>query len=253
MQYAQGSIVVTLQAVQGFLTKRADQLGAVAGSGASKKIDEITTSLDAHGREQADRTLAARMATVTRVTARQALVAEHMQPIANVAAAELKNYGELTALHMPRLNINDQALIQKARAMASAASTWEAVFSQGLLSANYAADLETAADRLTAALQERVEAVASRRKATAGLDVDTRTARKRLRVIDRLVMAVIRKDPALVAEWNSAKQVAKKAGAPRVVVSAADAAPVGPTTPVPAPSEVAPASDAAPAAAKEAA
>ena len=113
---------------------------------------------------------------------------------------------------MPRLNINDQALIQKARAMASAASTWEAVFSQGLLSANYAADLETAADRLTAALQERVEAVGEPAEGDrAGLHVDMRTARKRLRVIDRLVMAVIIKYPALVAEWNSAKQVAKKA------------------------------------------
>src|SRR5215208_6745439 len=102
MQYDQGSVVTTLRAVQGFLTKHAGYLGGVATSGARKKIDEITASLDAHGREQEGRTLGARMATVKRLNARQALIAEHMHPIAHVAAAELKNYNELTTLHMPR-------------------------------------------------------------------------------------------------------------------------------------------------------
>ena len=231
MQYAQGSIVTTLQAVQGFLTAHADRLGSVATSGAAKKIDEITASLDAHGRDQEDRALTARMATVKRVTARHVLITEHMQPITNVAAAELTNYGELTALHMPRLNVNDQALIQKARAMAAAASAHEPAFSQGLASANYAADLESAADSLVAAMKERTQAVTSRQKATAGLAADTRTARKRLRVIDRLVTAVIKKDPALLAEWNGAKQVAKKAGSPRVVVTPGDVAPASTTNP----------------------
>ena len=231
MRYDQGSIVATLNAVQAFLRKYADRLGSLATSGASKKIDESLTSLDAQGREQEDRGLAGRMATLTRVAARQALIAEHMQPIANVAAAELTNYRELTALHMPRLNVNDQALIQKARAMASAATAHEPVFSQGLGSAEYVANLETAADTLVTALQDRIAAVGSRQKATAGLAVDTRAARKRLRVIDRLVMAAIKKDPALVTEWNSAKQIVKKAGVPRTIVTAADEAPGATPTP----------------------
>ena len=221
MQYAQGSILTTLHSVQGFLAKHADQLGGVAGSGASKKIEEITASIEVHGRDQEDRALTARMATIKRVAARQVLIAEHMQPIANVAAAELTNFRELTALHMPRLNVNDQALIQKARAMAAAAVSHEPAFSQGLASANFSAELEQAADALLAALNERLDATASRRKATAGLAADTRTARKRLRVIDRLVTAAIKKDPALLEEWSAAKQVAKKAGSPRVVVDAA--------------------------------
>jgi hypothetical protein len=149
---------------------------------------------------------------------------------------------------MPRLNVNDQALIQKARAMASAAAAHDPAFSDGLASATYAADLEAAADGLVAALNDRVAAVASRQKATAGLDTDTRTARKRLRVIDRLVTAVIKKDPALVAEWNAAKRVAKKAGSPRLAVTAADVAPA--PTPIATP-ETTP--GATPAADKEAA
>ena len=61
---------------------------------------------------------------------------------------------------------------------------------------------------------------------------DTRTARKRLRVIDRLVTAAIKKDPALLEEWSAAKEVAKKAGSPRVVVTPPDVAPVGPNAAV---------------------
>jgi len=225
MQYAQGSIASTLQNVQNFLATHADRLGALATSGARKKIDEIAASLDGHGREQEDRALAARMATARRVSAREVLIAAHMRPLALVAAAELANYGELAALHMPRLNVNDRALIQKARAMASAATSHEPAFSQGLAGDTFATDLEAAADVLMSALTERAAAVASRRKATAGLVTDTRTARHRLHVIDRLVTAVIKNDQSLLAEWNAAKQIAKKAGPPRVMVAPGDAAP----------------------------
>src|ERR1700744_1227711 len=114
MQYEQGSIVGTLKDVQGFIAAHAGELGALAQSGASKKIDEIAASLDARGREQEDRAMAVRMATVRRVAARRTPIAAPMRPIAHVASAELENFGELTAWHMPPLNINDQALIQKA-------------------------------------------------------------------------------------------------------------------------------------------
>jgi hypothetical protein len=234
MKYTQGSIISTVQAVQGFLTANAGQLGGVATGVASKKLDDIAASLDAHGREQEARAIAARAATVKRNSARHTLIVDHMRPIASLAAAELENYAELTALHMPRLNVIDQALIQKARAMASTASDHEPTFSQGLVNATYAADLERAAENLVAALKERGEAVGRRQQATAGLAADTRTARKRLRVVDKLVMTAIRKDPALVARWSAAKQISKKAGSPRGVVGPDDAAPAVPiATPTP--------------------
>ena len=231
MQYTQSSVAKAIEAVPAFLDKHAAVLGPVAVSGARKKIEEVSASLDAHGREQEDRAMAARMATVTRLAAREALITEHMQPIAHVAAAELANFGELTALHMPRLNITDQTLIQKARAMASAAKGHEPVFSQGLASASFDADLEAAADALAAAVTARLQAVASRQKATAGLAADSRAARKRLRVMDRLVRAVIKKDTTLVAEWDSTTKIAKKSGVPRVAVKPDD---VAPATPAPA-------------------
>ena len=231
MEYTQGSIVATLHTVLAFLDKYAAQLGGLATSGAKNMIAEACASLDAFGREQEDQAMIARMATTKRVNARQALIAEHMRPIANVAAAEFNNYRELTALHMPRLNVNDQALIQKARAMASAARGHEPAFSKGLASVNFADDLETAVKTLEAAAAERAAAVGSRQKATTGLAVETRAARKRLKVIDDLVMAVIKKDPALVKEWKTAKHVVKKAGVARGASQSKDDAPDETTIP----------------------
>ena len=63
-----GSSIATLHNVQDFLTTHADTLGGLAASGGRKKLDEIAASLDRHGREQEDRALAARVATVRRVT-----------------------------------------------------------------------------------------------------------------------------------------------------------------------------------------
>ncbi len=64
---------------------------------------------------------------------------------------------------------------------------------------------------LEAAAAERVAAVGSRQKATTGLAVETRAARKRLKVIDDLVMAVIKKDPALAPRrWKTAIATSSK-------------------------------------------
>jgi hypothetical protein len=120
MQYAQGSTKTTLDAVKGFFTAHADKLGAVPASGARQKIDDVATALDSLAREQEQRSLEAKLATQRRAALRQALIAEHMRPIANVAQAELQNFSELSALHMPRLNVSDVTLVQKARAMAAA-------------------------------------------------------------------------------------------------------------------------------------
>jgi hypothetical protein len=169
------------------------------------------------------------MSTQRRAALRQALIAEHMRPIAHVAQAELQNFSELSALRMPRLNVSDGVLIEKARAMATAASTYANAFSSGLMSADFVAMLEVAAEALAAATADRAQSISNRQKATTGLKNETRVAGKRLRVIDSLVCSVIKHDPALMAAWKSVKRVAKKPGAPRTTITAQDTAPA--TTP----------------------
>ena len=209
MQYDQDSVLTTLHRVQSFLRTHADRLGGLATSGASTKIDETAVSLEARGREQACHTLAARVATIKRNAARRALVTGHMYPIAHAAAAEFENYEALPVFHMPRSDVDDQGLADVAREMAFNARLREPAFSRSLASANFAADLTSAVRTLTQALEERAGAVAGREAATAALAVETRIARKRLRVISRFVMGVIASDRELVVEWNSAKQIAK--------------------------------------------
>lgn len=218
MKYDQGSVLTTLHRVQSFLRANADRLGGLATSGASTKIDESATSLEARGREQACHTLAATMGTAKRNAARRALVTRHMYPIAYVAAAELEDYDALPVFHMPRTDVDDKALIQKARAMVFAAVAREPAFSRSLASADFAADLTKAAETFSKALQERADSVAGRENATAALAGATRIARKRLRVIHRLVVAATANDPALVVEWNGVKRIAKASGAIRADV-----------------------------------
>jgi hypothetical protein len=235
MQYAQGSTKITVEAVRGFFTAHADKLGAVPASGARQKIDEVATALDSLAREQEQTNLEAKLATQRRAALRQALIAEHMRPIANVAQAELQNFSELSALHMPRLNVSDGVLIEKARAMAAAGATYASAFSSGLMSADFVTSLEDATDALVAASAARAQSISNRQKATTGLKNETRVAGKRLRVIDSLVHSVIKHDPALVAAWKSVKRVAKKPGAPRTTITAGDIAPAPVSAPAPTP------------------
>lgn len=240
MQYKQGSVAATVLAVQGFIDKYAERLGPIPQCGARKRLDEIGVTLDTDGRVQQDRALVAQLATRKRIEARQALINDHMHPIAQVAAAEIPNFGELTAFHMPRLNVNDKTLIQSARAMASAATGYTDLFSAGLADGNFVAELEQAAEVLVTALKERVDSIATQQKATAGLAADYRLARYRIRVLDRLVMKRIKSDAGLVAEWKRVRRVAKKAGAPRTIVTPEDEAPATGTPVTPAPVTPAP-------------
>lgn len=219
MQFKQSSAALTVVATQRFITKHADRLGPIANSGAKRALDEIGVVLEANAREQAACTAAARRLTRKRREARDALLHAHMAPISYVARIDIADYPEITALHMPRRNIKDQDLIEKAHAMAATAADYSDVLLDSLPDENFVTSLVCAAETLEGALKERGQRIFARQKATAALRSAYSAARLRIRLIDGFVTSAVRHDPALLFEWNNSKRVMMKPGTPRLAIA----------------------------------
>jgi hypothetical protein len=210
MRFTHAAVVQTVAAIQHFLDQNAASLGNVPSSNARARLDDVARKLEEHGRKQVEVELTGTLATQTRLQARDTLIREHMQPIADIARAEAHREPELALITMPRLNVNDQVLIQNARAMAEAASLNKDIFVTGGLALDFLSQMDEAITALVNAREVQKRSIVERVAATRGLEVEGRTALKRIRVLNNFVRPHTKGDEPLARAWKNARKVARK-------------------------------------------
>lgn len=155
MRKTQGKLLQSLLAVQAFLQQHADQLGDVATTVARQELEQAVTGLSAHAAGQKESLLTSHAATRQRLSARAALLQEHMAAIARIAAAEIPPVVGIEKLRFPTKRLATEQLVAYARGMGNAARPYTGVFVAAGLPLDFLAQLNKAADDVAAAATSR--------------------------------------------------------------------------------------------------
>ena len=212
MKIRQGYQLIALRGVQDLLDAHADQLGALATSGARCKLDAQVSALNDHVLAQSASDLQARGATQKQYALRRKLIKGHMAPVARIARAELPRTPELEALRMPDDGANSHVLHAAAIGMANSAEGHAGTFIEYGMPADFTDRLRAAADAMIDTVNARAQIRGARQGATRGLITGISNARKTVRVLDAFVSDVLHDDPALLTEWNAVKRPPAKPG-----------------------------------------
>lgn len=212
MELRQGQMLLTLKEIQSFLDSHAAQLGGLAETGARKKLDQSIAALTSLATAQSGNSFAEQSATQRQRGLTRALVVDHMEPIAVIAAADLPPTPEIAPLAMPKKSMTGERLVARARGMAVEAAKFEATFVQAGLPQDFVKQLLDAADALAGAVTERKQYRADRGAATKGMPQGLIAANKVVRVLDRFVKKTAREDAQLLAAWKIVKRNPRRRG-----------------------------------------
>jgi hypothetical protein len=212
MQTIQGHSLTTLRSVQAFLADRAEQLPEAANSGARRKLDEIIAQLSLYITEQAEGTRNAQGATQRQHALRQALVRLHIAPLVCIARAELAHTAELEPFRMPRGMPPVEKLAAAAYGMAMVAARHASVFIAAGLPHDFVEQLTRTADALVGSVSERTQHRSAVGGATTGIRKRLVAGGRIVRVLDTFVLRDAHDDPALLAGWDSVRQVRRVGG-----------------------------------------
>jgi hypothetical protein len=211
MKHRQSHVLETLRQVQVFLDANAATVGpAVAAS--RRNLDDVVAQLTTHAAAQEGGNIGSRGETAKQRVLRTSLRNNHMRPIAEVAKQKLRDVPEFHALVMPAANATSAQLVAHATAMADAAQAHEEVFKEVGLPDDFVASLRSVADQVSLSIDARKQQAGKRSGATAGLTAEEKRGRSMLKLIDALVVPRLRNNDAVLAEWKSAKRVARKPG-----------------------------------------
>jgi hypothetical protein len=207
MKTTQGNMLLSLNAVEAFLEVNAAKLTGVISTGARQKLKDGIANLSTHFTDQTGNALSSQVATKQQEMLRQALLRDHMLPIARIARADLPQTPVIGPLRMPRGTPTIPKLAQAAKGMAQAAAPFSNVFVFNGLPSDFVAQTNAAADALLTARQDRSTNKGQRGAATAGLEQHLTAGRKIVHILDAFVKSALKDDPALLANWNIIKRV----------------------------------------------
>src|SRR5437879_5666935 len=209
MQTAQGTMLQSLRAVQGFLEQHADQLTGVVQTGARKRLDDAILALEGLVSDQTGSALASKGLTRKQRAQRMALLRDHMRSISRIAKADLPATPQFAPLRMPRGKPTLERLAAAAAGMAQVAEPFADIFVKAGMPADFIAQLNTAAADMVGSLSTRTQTRGRGAGATAGLKGKLSEGRKIVHILDAFVQSALKDDPSLVASWNLVKRVPK--------------------------------------------
>jgi hypothetical protein len=236
MMSTQETTLTTLHTVQAFMTNNASALGTINQSSTRQALDELAATLRSHGVSQAGARSGRKTAVAQLRVLRSALLVKYLRPISAIAEAQLSQSPDFTELKLPKSVRTTQQLLNTAGAMETAAARYADTFVKAGMSPTFIAELSTAANELQHAVTAKATAFNSQKGATTGLTAVSKQARKIVKQLDALIEPLLAGNPALLAQWKSAK---KFTGRAQPIASATlDSAAV---TPMPVESAAAPA------------
>jgi hypothetical protein len=181
----------------------------------------------------------------TKVTARRALLQDHLGAIAAIALAELSNTPELAVVRrVPRATACINTLLSRAEDVAKAVQPFADTFVANGLPADFLAQLVSATKSLNEVVNTHKDSRVKVVKASSGIQAELAAGRRQVRILDKQVRMALHGDKPLLDAWRaairlpSAKQQIALAATATPATPAASA--ITPTpTPAPAPAPVA--------------
>ncbi len=207
MNRRQGRKLISLYAIEVFLDAHRDQLPKTSSTGMRERFDRALAELQLHVQTQAAAPLQAEGLTNAKDAKREALLRDHMAPIARIARLEAAAYPALAPLKMPRGEPAVQKLLAHAAGMASVAQDYMDVFIAAGMRPTFIDDLNTAIDDILSTLTARGQRRAAHSGATRGLDETLKACFKYRAVLDSFIRTEARDDLPLLANWRSVKRV----------------------------------------------
>ena len=232
MQTSQGSMLVSLLAVQAFLDQNALALTGVINTGARVQLTDAIAALSTHRSEQSANALASQGSTKSQQALRLVLMRDHMAPIARIARLNLPQTPAIEPLRMPRGRPSIPKLVAAAEGMAKAATPYASDFVASGMPADFTTQLTDAASALLASTADHATIRGKRTGATGSLKAQLSAGRKIVHVLDAFVQTALKDEPTLLSNWNSVKRV-QRTGTGRSAPTTPAAAPT--TTPTTSP------------------
>lgn len=236
MKTLQGNMLVSLRAVDTFLDTNAAILDGVVTTGARRKLTGAIVDLSTHASDQTGGAMATESSAQSQLRLRQALLRDHMAPIASIARAELPLTPEVVSLRMPRGRPTSPKLVAAAEGMAKNAAPYASVFVDNGRPVDFIAQLNSAAEALITAAGGHTNIKGKRKAATTGIQDRLTAGRKIVHVLDTYVKSALKDEPVLLSNWNAVKRVPRTGIRPAATATPAPApAPVATSTPIPTP------------------
>ena len=234
MRVTETHVLTTLYSARAFIDRHAAQLGTVETAGYRQELDAVIATLEENAAGQG----AARRGSVGQRARQKALCSalrlNHMAQIATIAAAQRQSHPELDALQMASSHATPRRLVAEAEAMAQVVRQHPEVFIAAGLSNDFVEQLEAAAQALADIITTRGTLQAQRSGATAALGTAASHGRKVLAVLSAMIQPQLADDPALLAEWKTARHIRRQPTARPIDYSLVFGlpTPVGPTSTV---------------------
>src|ERR1041385_6811193 len=207
MNPRQGRTLLALYAVDVFLDSNEDRLPKTCATGMRTRFKRALAELELHIQVQAGATLSAIGLTRAKDAKREALIRDHMAPIARIARLEVTNHPALAALKMPRGAPGTAKLLAHANGMAATAADHRQVFVDAGLRASFVEDLLSAVDDVFSTLTERSERRGAQSGATRGLAASLKACTAYKAVLASFVETEARRDTSLLTNWRAVQRI----------------------------------------------
>lgn len=207
MQSEQGNILLSLQNVQTYLDENAAALGEVISPETRAALDNSLVELADHLTMQNGHIRFAKGEAAIQRGKREALIRDHMAPIARIAKLKLEDSPDLVALSMPNNRPSTERLAGLAYGMAKAAEPHADIFVRAGCKPDFVQGLRDAADDMLRSLRARNNSRGIVSEATSALGTKLARARKVVKVIDGFIRSALAKDPDALRRWKVVKRV----------------------------------------------
>ena len=233
MDSKQGRRLMTLYSVDSFLDTHAERLPKAVSTGVRQRLGETIAELAQHVQTQHASPLIAQGLTRSKEEQREALMRDHMGPIARIARVVGAAVPELQPIKMPRGAPGVQKLLAHAEGMAVIAQQHRDVFIDAGLRPSFVEDFRAAIDDMQRTLAERANRYGDRAGAKEGLERGLVAGNKYKAVLDSFIRSEAHGNVELLTDWAIIKRVPLAPGRRRGKVEEVPAAP--PTQPTAAP------------------
>jgi hypothetical protein len=202
-------MLLSLYAVDVFLDAHEQRLPATTSAGMRETFRRKLAELELHVRTQEGSPLMAQGLTRAKDTKRDALLRDHLAPIARIAKLESANRPALAALKMPRGEPGTEKLLAHAAGMANVAQDYADVFFAAGLRPTFIEDLNAAIDDIRTTVAARTEKRGARSGATQGLRASLSACNSYKVVLDAFIEREAWGDGPLLENWRSVKRVVR--------------------------------------------
>jgi hypothetical protein len=207
MKNTQVKTQIVATRVQGFLDAHADVVAGVVRPEIRAQLDQLATQLADYALEQGTTTSAALTATATQPQLRRQFYELFIKPIRIITKRVVGRVPEYDAMVLKLAVTKEPTFVTTANVLADAAQKYEPVLVANGLPSDFVAQMRALIGQLTTTTATRDRHVGRRVGSTAALTAADRAFRELLAQLDSLLVPLLAKNPAVLADWKASSRI----------------------------------------------